>query len=46
MLEYGLLQRAGELLQVYDEFCEATQMANKDVNKNESSDKIEYILLC
>lgn len=46
MLEYGLLQRAGELLQAYDEFWEATQMANKDVNKNESSDKIEYIILC
>lgn len=46
MLEYGLLQRAGELLQAYDEFWEATQMANKDVNKNESSDKIEYTILC
>ena len=41
-----MLQRAGELLQAYDEFWEATQMANKEVKKNESSDKIEYIILC
>lgn len=46
MLEYDRLQRAGELLHAYDEFCEATPMANNGVNKNESSDKIECIVLC
>lgn len=44
MLEYGLLQRAGELLQANDEFWEATQKANKDANKNERSEKMEKII--